>query len=115
MPYQGGFIGLAAVEMPEARFREEVTLPDLLGGCIHIIDARFMSAIEPETLRIVSVIGKAQVSLLGDQLIVMTCHRHTVHITLSAIRAGCRMPRFPEFTLEQMRRNQKFYTQAHAA
>jgi hypothetical protein len=117
-----GIYGFAAIEMPEARFREQMTLPLHPFRQLIPICPDYLAAIEPDTLRIVSMIGgtahlQVSKSRLSASLLVSPSPSLQVSksltLTLSAIRRGFRQPRFPEYTAEQMERNRQFYESAH--
>jgi hypothetical protein len=106
---------MAAVEMPEARFREQVKVILRNRPVIHGIDPRFLGAIELDSLRIVSIIST---SLVKVQLKDCRLHCHgqcpaVVTIVLSGIRKGFSRQRFPRFTAQQMQANAEFYRRAH--
>jgi hypothetical protein len=106
---------MAAVEMPEARFREQIKVVLKNRPVIHTIDARFLGSIEPCSLRIVSIISTSpvKVELKGSRVHVSAqCHA-VATIIVSGIRRGFLNQRFPRFTADQMHANANFYRRAH--
>jgi hypothetical protein len=107
--------------MPDARFRDHLQLTIPPAGLVLDLDPRFLAAIEPHSLRIVSLISDhpvtaaitghaisiSQISNLQSQIISTT-------LTLSGIRRGFSGRRFPPFTRSQMQSNRLFYQLAHS-
>ena len=114
-----GNLGMAAAEMPMAIFREQIEISEPRNSsCARRIAPEYLGAIESRTLRIVSIIADVPVTahVESGHLVVATGARALgdVTVVLSAIRRGCSVPRFPEFTPEQMRDNAAFYAAAHS-
>jgi hypothetical protein len=114
-----GIYGFAAIEMPEARFREHLVIPLTADTQSIPICPDYLGAIEPETLRIISIIGGQAILHPPSSILVFPSpslprsKSPSLHVTLSAIRRGFRQPRFPEYTRQQMERNLEFYQSAH--
>lgn len=110
-----GIFGMAAIEMPEARFREQIKVVLKNRAVIHVIDSRFLGSIEPSSLRLVSIVSTSpvKVQLKGWRLHVSARCPAVATIIVSGIRRGFLNQRFPTFTANQMQANANFYRRAH--
>jgi len=106
---------MAAVEMPEARFREQIKVVLRKRTVTHVIDARFLGSIEPDSLRIVSIISTSPVSvqLKAWRLHISARCPAVATIVVSGVRRGFLEARFPTFTTDQMQANADIYRRAH--
>lgn len=111
-----GIFGMAAIEMPEARFREQMKLVIKVPSLIRGIDPRFLGSVEPDSLRIVSIISTSpvKVQIKGTRLHCKASCPAVATVVLSGIRRGFADQRFPRFTAHQMQQNADFYRRAHA-
>jgi hypothetical protein len=113
------FLGLMCAEMPETRFEDLVRV--CLDGteAVAQIDPRFIAVCEPGTIEVVGLVASCPITLGAEVLdstvkIMASCSVEGVKVTarISGIRLGHRS-RFPEFSQEQMVRNNDFWSQAH--
>lgn len=107
-------------EMPETRFEDLVRAHMDGTEAIVQIDPRFIAVCEPETIEVVGLVASRPVTLgaevLDGTLKIMASspvEGVKVMARLSGIRRGHTV-RFPEFSQEQMVRNNQFWSQAHA-
>jgi hypothetical protein len=113
------FLGLMCTEMPETRF-EDLVRARLDGTEASVpIDPRFVAVCEPGSIEVVSLVASRPVTLGAEVVdrtvkIMAACAAEGVSVTarLSGIRRG-HTTRFPEFSQEQMIRNNEFWSQAH--
>ena len=112
-----GYTALFTLESPDVRF-EDLFVDLRLHGrrTVYPVDPRFMSVIEQNTLRVVSVAGDLPYGvgavIEGDKLVLNALsdarrRPNLVNVKVSAIRRGFRTMRFPERTQEQFDLNER--------
>jgi hypothetical protein len=116
LPTPFGILGLAAVEMPEPRFREQIRVVLKNRTVIHVIDPRYLGSIDLTSLHIVSIISTSpvKIDLKGNRMHCKARCPAVATIIISGIRRGFLDQRFPRFTANQMQHNADFYRRAHA-
>ncbi len=117
--HRDSFVGLFCVEAPQVRFEDVVRLK--LQGRDHMypLDRTYVDVCEPGSLLVVGV-STSIPTLIGVEVVdnyvrvrVNGDIPEFVTLKLSGIRAGRNEVRFPNYTEDQMHKNNAFWGQAH--
>lgn len=115
------WVGLSCVEMPETRFEEIMVIPMRSTEMEVAIDKRFLEVCEPGSIIVKSAVPNVPLiigAFIFNNSVVVRAHGHLsnttrVVVALSGVRRGRAGRRFPEFTEDQARQNEEFWTQAY--
>ena len=113
-----GIYGFAAVECGEALFRDHLTFTHEGVLSRFPLDETWLQTVEDGTVEIESIVTSEPVAALviieGNSILIEASKPVDVTITVRGIRRGFAGASWPRFTIDEMRSNERFYSQAHA-
>jgi len=109
---EGRHVGMIATESPRPYFVERLTFSATTKSIL--IPALFRGTIEPDSLRVMALSVPCCGAYIKGNRVVIGAQESGGVVTVAGIRRGCGNWFYRDYTPEQKRKNDAFYSLAHA-